>query len=53
VYGTLAAAREAGSPVIAYGAFINTMAEFLIVAFSIFLVVRQINRMRATPEAKA
>lgn len=46
-YPTLAAAREAGAPVLAYGAFINTIVEFLVVAFSIFLVVRQINRMRA------
>lgn len=46
-YATLAAAREAGAPVLAYGAFINTIVEFLVVAFSIFLVVRQMNRMRA------
>jgi large conductance mechanosensitive channel len=46
-YATLAAAREAGAPVLAYGAFINTIVEFLVVAFSIFLVVRQINRVRA------
>ena len=46
-YATLAAAREAGAPVLAYGAFINTIGEFLVVAFSIFLVVRQMNRMRA------
>jgi large conductance mechanosensitive channel len=47
-YATVAAAREAGAPVLAYGAFINTIVEFLVVAFSIFLVVRQINRMRGT-----
>ncbi len=46
-YATLAAAREAGAPVLAYGAFINTIVEFLVVAFAIFLVVRQMNRMRA------
>ena len=50
VYPTLAAAREAGAPVLAYGAFINTIVEFLVVAFTIFLVVRQMNRMR---ESKA
>lgn len=50
-YATLAAAREAGAPVLAYGAFINTLVEFLVVAFSIFLVVRQINRMRGTKAA--
>lgn len=50
-YPTLAEAREAGAPVLAYGAFINTIVEFFIVAFSIFLVVRQINRMRGTKKA--
>ena len=45
-YPTLAAAREAGAPVVAYGAFLNTILEFLIVAFAIFLLVRQINRLR-------
>jgi large conductance mechanosensitive channel len=50
-YPTLAAAREAGKPVVAYGIFINTLVEFLVVAFSIFLVVRQINKMRGTRAA--
>jgi large conductance mechanosensitive channel len=49
-YETLKLAREAGAPVLAYGAFINSIVEFLIVAFSIFLVVRQINRMRGPKE---
>jgi large conductance mechanosensitive channel len=48
-YATLAAAREASAPVIAYGQFVNTMIEFLIVAAAIFLLVRQINRLK-TPE---
>jgi large conductance mechanosensitive channel len=38
-------ARKQGA-VIAYGMFLNTVIEFLIVAFSIFLIVRQINRWR-------
>lgn len=42
-------AKNAGA-VIAYGSFVNNVVEFFIVAFSIFLVVRQINRMRGTPE---
>lgn len=50
---TLEAAREAGVPVIAYGAFINVVVEFMIVAFSIFLVVRQVNRWRSAPEEPA
>ena len=44
-------ARKAGS-VVAYGAFLNNVIEFLVVAFTIFLVVRQINKWRGTP-AKA
>jgi large conductance mechanosensitive channel len=46
-YASLDAAKKAGAPVLAYGAFINTIVEFLIVAFAIFLVVRQMNKMRA------
>jgi large conductance mechanosensitive channel len=49
-FTTLAAARESGLPVFAYGNFINTVINFLIVAFAIFLVVRQINRMRGTSQ---
>lgn len=45
-YASLAAAKEAGAPVIGYGAFINTMINFVIVAFAVFLLVRWINRMR-------
>jgi large conductance mechanosensitive channel len=46
-YASLDAARKAGAPVFAYGAFINTLVEFMVVAFSIFLVVRQMNKLRA------
>lgn len=45
-YRTLAEAKAAAAPVVAYGVFLNTILEFLIVAFAIFLVVRQANRMR-------
>lgn len=48
-YGSLAEAQAAGAPTINYGLFLNTLFEFLIVAFVIFLVVRQINRMRPAP----
>ena len=48
-YTTLAEAKASGFPVFAYGNFINTVINFLIVAFAIFLVVRQINRMRSAP----
>lgn len=50
---SLDAARKAGAPVIAYGNFINTLISFLIIAFAIFLVVRQINRMRRPPATEA
>lgn len=50
-YATLALARAASAPVLAYGSFINTIVEFLIVAFAIFLVVRQINRLRGPKPA--
>src|ERR1700689_2182161 len=44
-YDTLAAARAAGAPTINYGLFINTIIDFAIVAFVIFLLVRQINKL--------
>ena len=51
-YATLAAAQAAGAPVIRYGAFINTILDFVIVALAIFLLVRVINRMKkAEPPA--
>jgi large conductance mechanosensitive channel len=43
---SLAQAKEAGIPVVAYGAFINEIVHFLIVGFAVFLLVRQVNRMR-------
>jgi len=50
-YPSLAAAREAGAPVVAYGAFINAVINFVIVAFAIFLVVKGMNRLRRRQEA--
>jgi len=51
-YDSLELARKATPvpPILAYGAFINTIVEFFIVAFTIFIVVRQINKWR-TPKA--
>ena len=43
-YGSLSKAKEAGAPVIAYGSFINTVVNFLIVSFAVFLLVKQVNR---------
>lgn len=43
---SLADAKAKGIPVVAYGAFINDIVNFLIIAFVIFLIVRMVNRMR-------
>jgi large conductance mechanosensitive channel len=48
-YKTLAEAKAAGAPVIAYGSFLNTVVNFLIVAFAIFLLVKQVNRFKQPP----
>lgn len=45
-YATLAAAREAGAPVFAYGAFITAVINFLIIAFVVFLLVKMVNRLK-------
>ncbi len=50
---TLAAAKAAGVPVFAYGSFITVALNFLILAFIIFLMIRQINRLKAANEAPA
>ena len=52
-YATLAAAQEAAAPVITYGAFLQTIVDFVVIAFVIFLVVRAYNRMNKPAEAKA
>ena len=48
---SLAAAKAAGAPTINYGVFLQTVLDFMIVAFTIFLLVRQVNRLKAQPEA--
>jgi large conductance mechanosensitive channel len=48
---SLAAAKEAGTVALSYGAFLNTIINFLIIAFVIFLLVKQINRLTRPPEA--
>ena len=52
-YATMAEAKKAGAAVIGYGMFVNTIFEFVIVAFAVFLVVRQINRLRKPAPAPA
>ena len=45
-YATLADAKKAAAPVIAYGTFLNTVVNFLIVAFFVFLVVQWANKLK-------
>ena len=48
-YPNIEAALGDKAPVLSYGIFINAIVEFIIVAFAIFLLVRQINRWRGAP----
>lgn len=50
---SLADAKTRAIPVIAYGAFINDIINFVIVAFAIFLVIKSVNRMKRPEEAPA
>src|SRR5262245_52259789 len=48
-YASLAAAKAAGAPTLNIGVFINTVIDFTILAFVIFMVVKQINRLKKEP----
>jgi len=50
-YASVAEAEAAGAPIIKYGMFINTVLDFMIVAFVIFMVIRGINRLQRKREA--
>jgi large conductance mechanosensitive channel len=52
-YATFADAKAAKAPTLNYGVFINTMIEFLIIAFVIFLIVKQVNRFQKPAPAAA
>jgi large conductance mechanosensitive channel len=52
-YASLADAKKAGAAVIGYGAFLNTILDFVVVAFVIFLLIKQVNRLKRPPEAAA
>ena len=56
-YASVKAAKDAGAPVVAYGQFINAVINFLIVSFVIFMLVKQVNRLKkaeaAAPSAPA
>lgn len=53
-YASLEAAEKAGAPLLKYGAFINSVVDFTIIAFAIFMAVKVINRLkREEPTAPA
>jgi large conductance mechanosensitive channel len=52
-YDTVAAAKTAGAATLNYGMFLNTIINFLIVAFAVFLLVRQVNRLMPKPAPAA
>ena len=49
-YASVAAAEEAGAPILKYGMFINTVLDFVIVAFAIFMVIRALSKMQKKQE---
>lgn len=51
-YRSLAEAIQAGATVLKYGVFVNTIVNFSIVAFAIFIAVKQINRLKKSDEAE-
>ena len=52
-YASLAAAKEAGAVTINYGVFVNTVISFLIVAFAVFVLIRNLNKLKRKEEAPA
>ncbi len=52
-YATLAAARAAGAPAIAFGAFLNTIINFIILAWVLFLIIRPFNRAKEASAASS
>ncbi len=49
-YETMEAAEKAGAPLIKYGAFINSMVDFTLIAFAIFVAVKAINKLQRKQE---
>jgi large conductance mechanosensitive channel len=50
-FDTLEAAEKAGAPILKYGAFINTVVDFIIIAFAIFMAIKVMNRLKRAEEA--
>ena len=51
-YATVAAAETAGAPIVKYGMFINTVLDFVIVAFAIFMVIKGLNKLKRQQAAQ-
>lgn len=49
-YPSVAAAKAAGAATLNYGIFLNTIVEFVVVAFAVFILVQQVNRLMVKPE---
>lgn len=52
-HSTLTSAQEAGAPTLNYGMFVQTVLDFLIVAWVVFMIVRAVNRLRRPPKDEA
>jgi large conductance mechanosensitive channel len=52
-YATLAEAKAAGAATLNYGFFLNAALDFLIVAFAVFLLIRQVNRLKSEEKPPA
>lgn len=50
-YETMAAAEEAGAPIIKYGVFVNTVLDFIIIAFAIFMAIKMLSKLQKKEEA--
>ena len=50
-YASLADAQKAGAATINYGVFFNALSDFLIVAFVVFMLIRQVNRLKSQQDA--
>lgn len=51
-YANIKAAKDAGASVISYGLFLNAVINFLIVSFVIFMLVKQVNRLKKAPPSE-
>ncbi len=52
-FATLAEAKAAGAATLNYGLFFNSLSDFLIVAFAVFMLIRQVNRLKHAEKAPA